>query len=328
MKKIFYLAGMVLMSAAAMSLASCENDEKKPQKPNGGEDTDSSIVLDRPELVEQESTQSSVTLVWEAVENASSYAYKINDGDEENIGDVQTLTVSNLAAGQTWEIKVRAVAPAGSIYRNSPWATYQFYREPVLVDPDAALQKWLGTYTVTSEKTVVYNTAALGGDGSISYDETPQEFEISIQPSFYEDRVRIYGLSQVDETWYAHGAILVDQSTDGKIDTVGLALMLEETLFTSGGYEVAWLGICDTGGKLEFASGLDWAFCWSMNDDGTFGFEANKTKSTTGNDMTVVAADAFAYYGSGIDFGEYYDKGPIRYPSGTLTLVKTGELTE
>lgn len=74
-------------------------------------------------VVDQASlSETSFTVTWEAVENAVSYAYTLNNGTEETAGST-TVTFSDLTASTQYTFKVKAVAAEDGGYTDSEWAS-------------------------------------------------------------------------------------------------------------------------------------------------------------------------------------------------------------
>ncbi|HIZ86224.1 MAG TPA: hypothetical protein IAC04_07010 [Candidatus Coprenecus stercoravium] len=324
MKRIFHYAATAMSIMAVAIFASCNpesNGTDSPNKPNEGSENNNgeTVRLATPKLREVSSTNTSIVLEWDAVENAASYAYRVDEADEKST-DALTVEISSLAPGVEHVIEVRAVAPAGSQYRNSTWASYPFYREPEIVDPQESLQSWLGEYDVVSESTL-----QIEGYGNITkytlLEGQQMEFTISIEPSYYEDMVRIYGMTSIDETWYAVAAHLTDEN--GNVLANELAPVLDYEITTSTeGYSVKWfaIGQLETAESPEIISGCEYPFYLTDNGDGTYEFTPLTGKTSTGVSFTVLATDMFADQGTSV--GMFYDTWPVNLPAGKWTLTK------
>lgn len=100
----------VVLLTAALSAVSCE--EKEPEvRP---------VQLDTPALALINSTSSSFTVGWAAVENASSYVYTLNGQQEETTSEL-SVTYEDLTPGE-YVLKVKAVATNPEQYPDSGWA--------------------------------------------------------------------------------------------------------------------------------------------------------------------------------------------------------------
>ena len=94
-----------LMAFAALALVSCKENKEPEPNPDA-------TKLATPVVTASEQTENSVTVIWEAVENAQSYAYKL-DGPttvEETTTAELTATFTELAAGE-YTVSVKAIAP-------------------------------------------------------------------------------------------------------------------------------------------------------------------------------------------------------------------------
>ena len=108
-KTTFYAS---LMLAASLALASCE-------KPDGPDNTETT-PLATPVLA-YETTETGFTVTWEAVENADSYIYRLDEGNEQTTTQCEAV-FTDMAPG-TYKVDVKAAAPAGSDYTDSKWAS-------------------------------------------------------------------------------------------------------------------------------------------------------------------------------------------------------------
>lgn len=116
MKKIFYFAAMASM--AAMALVSC--DKEKPGSGNNeGDDPVVEGTLSAPVLSVSDETSSSFTISWEAVENAVSYVYVLDEG-QENPTSQLSATFENMMPNTEYTVKVKACA---SGWEDSEWAS-------------------------------------------------------------------------------------------------------------------------------------------------------------------------------------------------------------
>lgn len=94
-KKLLFSAFFVLGAA----FAGCSDDEK-PVDP---------VALAAPVLAEDAVTQVSVAVVWDAVENAVSYACTLDGGAETTV-TLPSVRFDGLEPGRSYTVKVKAVA--------------------------------------------------------------------------------------------------------------------------------------------------------------------------------------------------------------------------
>lgn len=106
-KSLIYLAMILAMALCAVS---CEEKEPEVQP----------VQLEAPALTIVNSTSSSFTIGWEAVENASSYVYTLNGQQEETTSEL-SVAYADLTPGE-YVLKVKAVASDPELYPDSEWA--------------------------------------------------------------------------------------------------------------------------------------------------------------------------------------------------------------
>lgn len=108
MKRIFYFAAAAFAACAVM--VSCEKENEGP----------TSRALAAPVLT-VETTESTLTVSWNAITNAENYSYVFQNEAEETTSET-SVTFSDLENG-TYTVKVKANAPAGSEeYTDSKYA--------------------------------------------------------------------------------------------------------------------------------------------------------------------------------------------------------------
>lgn len=103
--KIFYIIGTMLLIAL---VSGCKKDEI--------------AKLSTPAPKVDEVTESTATIVWDAVENAASYTYTVNDGDEQSVTETKVL-IEGLEAETEYTVKVKAVSGDTGLYTDSDWAS-------------------------------------------------------------------------------------------------------------------------------------------------------------------------------------------------------------
>ncbi len=179
------------MALAACTVISCEKeDPKDPGTPGGGDDT-TPTKLATPN-VKAEVGETEVLVSWEAVANAASYEYTVDNGAATAIEATSvTLAVADLGAGNH-TVSVTALPAEGSKdYTKSDAGTCSFNIKeeegddpnPPTGDVSEDLKEWIGTYSATSTQQVefVNNSGSLGMnllDGGAT-------FEITIEASSF-----------------------------------------------------------------------------------------------------------------------------------------------
>lgn len=323
MKRIFYFAAMAL---AACTVISCEEkeDPKDPGTPGGGDDT-TPTKLATPN-VKAEVGETEVLVSWEAVANAASYEYTVDNGAATAIEATSvTLAVADLGAGNH-TVSVTALPAEGSKdYTKSDAGTCSFNIEEEGDDPNPPtgdvsedLKEWIGTYSATSTQQVefVNNNGSLGMnllDGGAT-------FEITIEASEDPNYVYVYGFSKVDSSIPAIATIFTNE--DGSLKALGLLADSQPITQDNEGYDMAYYGVCDRSGTLTFVTGLPYTFAF-INNGGTITSEAYQgALNEAGTDLfKVVATDLFSSDGQYINI--YYSNLPVQIPAGVITLTKS-----
>lgn len=310
MKRIFYFAAMALAACAVM--VSCEKEQT----------TTKTNRLKAPQVTATVG-ETEVSVSWEAVENAVSYEYTVDDGAAKNITTTSfTIAVADLASG-SHTVSVVALPEEGSEYKESRPGSATFEIKGAPVQPEGELSEWLGSYEVTASRQV-----ELTSDGqrvSMAMVEEPTTFNITIDASEYPDLVYVYGFSKVDADIPAVATLFSDQQT-GQV--VGLGLLAEEypVAKLEDGTQLAYYGIyenTDQEGVVGIVGGLQYTFIF-VNNGTTITSEAAPVyfSETQENPYYVVATDVMSAQGQ--EMALYYQSYPVKLPAGVFTLTKTG----
>lgn len=316
MKKIILYFGVAVISAVAVTV-SCDKEQ------NGSAAT----VLETPVVEISESTDTSFTVSWAAIENAVSYTYLLNSSTTASTTET-TVEFHDLKAGK-YTFTVRAVAGEESGLQDSEWSIPVEYTVTASDDPDDdpdnpdddpddpidpkdPITKWVGTYDLTSSATVEFYYNEAGGVSYRKLDE-PMSKQIQIRESEYYGEVEIYGLSAVSDDYFA---VARERTVNG---VSGLGLVLDEVLYTNG---AAWLGIYETeDGRMGIRPGLDMGFFF-VEKDGVITSTPRKGEFTSdGTVFYVIACDLFSMTEDG-NIGLYYKEWPAHLPAGDITLEK------
>lgn len=148
-KKNLYLAAMVFMTVVAV--ASCE----KPETENGNEETPEvteKTPLASPVLSVSEQTPTSFTIVWEPVDNALSYTYVLDSGEEQPTSQCNA-SFTDLVPTSEHSVKVKACPASDSEeWSDSEWAIIEVKLEmandwfvvngPYLFDESTGLHRY------------------------------------------------------------------------------------------------------------------------------------------------------------------------------------------
>ena len=321
MRKILYFAGMALM--ATLALASCKDDNGKDDGGNGGGGAQRLAV---PQLVLSDTTETSVTVSWGAIENAATYTYVFNNGEEASTAETSFIMETPEAGEYTFRVK--AVPAEGSEeYTDSQWSstiTYVFKGE--VQQPEGDLAQWIGTYSGTS--THVVNITS-GAQPTLS--ETPKNFELTFTASEDPNTLYVFGLSQLVDTdgnaWPMYAQLIQDET--GQVGICILADATELPAIGTGGnngeYDIIGMGIYQSGedpATIAWVTGLQWSFAFFLDGDNYVSYAARGYFNEDGTDtFTVIATDLFSIGNDGILL--YYDSAEL--PAVSMTLTKTGD---
>lgn len=120
MKRILYIL-CICLSAAALSFG-CSKTENGSHEPQD-DPSDSSEVLIPPVLRPGEATDTSLTVLWTAVEHADGYVYKVNEGEEYET-ELTEITVGGLEPSTLYTVSVKAVS-SDDAYEDSGWSSLE-----------------------------------------------------------------------------------------------------------------------------------------------------------------------------------------------------------
>ena len=115
MKKL----SVMLLALAAIAVTGCGKDDNEPNNPDAA-------AIATPELSVDETsvTATGFTVTWTAVENAGSYVYTVDNGQQKSTTATRA-TLTGLVAG-AHTVKVKAVPSDTYTYKESAWATISY----------------------------------------------------------------------------------------------------------------------------------------------------------------------------------------------------------
>lgn len=333
MKRIFYFAAMAL---AACTVISCEKEDPiDPGTPGGGDDT-TPTKLATPN-VKAEVGETEVLVSWEAVANAASYEYTVDNGAATAIEATSvTLAVADLGAGNH-TVSVTALPAEGSKdYTKSDAGTCSFnIKEEEGDDPNPPtgnLADWIGTYTATAEKGLLVGTDS---EGYITYAETtaPASFEITISENALTDGTPIAVIEGLSLVKFQDGSspfAAAYVQSDGSL-SMGFDISVGTVNATYAGgttveMSLIWTPFLLIEGGNEDGSDLitpiyDGVATYVLrNEDGVITLSGGEG-SIEGFPYTVLGAEAMGYDANG-QLGIFNSSGDV-HPAGTITLTKT-----
>ena len=141
MKKYYHMKSHIIPTIilSALMAISCGKQETNP------------VMLETPVANISNSTETSFTVSWEAVENASYYLYIFNSSTQ-GTTDENSIEFTGLTEGEKYTFIIKAVAEKESVYQDSKWSTLIEYTlqaedpgnpddnedpdDPVVLDPE------------------------------------------------------------------------------------------------------------------------------------------------------------------------------------------------
>ena len=237
------LRELLSLAAAALAgtvlLASCE---KEPQEPGGA-----AVPLAKPEIIIGDQTPTSFTATWTAVENADSYTYILDDGQEQATKET-SVKFTGLESGN-YTIKVKATSADKESFSDSEWAEARVsLREPdQLAAPVLSItEQDMTSFTVAWE--AVENAASYKYALNDGQELTTEELSVSfpdLTPGEYTVRVMAVATDPnfKDSAW---SDIKVVLKAPEKLDTP--APTVQDKSATS--FTVSWVAVENAGGYV------------------------------------------------------------------------------
>ena len=259
-----------------------------------------------------EKGETSAVVTWEAVENATSYKYIFNEGEELTTEETR-LEFTDLLMGNSYTIEVQALT-TDEAFKESSWATRSF----AIMD-----QRWVGTWTATWPQTLT----VMISDGAITsteFSNNPVTAELEItEDTTVPGRYLISGLSAIFKP---------DEMLAVAIMTTGAANSIDiynevSCGSPSNGFTPTWLAFAEvqnTDGSKHWQPVPGNAPVCTLTLDETGG---NATSSYVKEpNITIHAFDVFGFQSTNA-IGFYYPEGshegdPITLRAGEFTLVK------
>ena len=319
MKRIFYFAAMALAACAVM--VSCEKEQT----------TTKTNRLATPQVTATVG-ETEVSVSWEAIENAVSYEWTLNDGEATSITTTSfAIPMTDLTPGD-YTVSVVAYPEEGSEYQESRPGIGTFVIPEEEIEPSEGILAWEGVYTLTSTHTM--KIAVEGQYIAPTYVESPCTRELTISAYPYDDSLAIvYGLSDLtlldpdnnEFPAYAFAKLTPDNRLELKT-TESEDYMLGQAQFQDGTtgdlyfFALTWNAEAEAGKEFGIVSGGP-TFILENNGSAINGTPYSG-QLTTGESFTVAATDVLALT-DGVSFITY----PTDLPGGSWTLTKTSEIS-
>lgn len=319
MRKILYFAGMALM--ATLALASCKDDNGKDDGGNGGGGAQRLAV---PQLVLSDTTETSVTVSWGAIENAATYTYVFNDGEEASTAETSFIMETPEAGKYTFRVKAVPAEGSKEYIESQYSSTITYECKGAVAPPSEGLSAWLGTYEFTSANTL---SASVEGDEIVTnLTGNPKTFEIVISPYDGEggdSLAYVWGWSGWASEYYPGLGQLLPDGSFALLTSVSLG---EDT--ENPGTNIEWMLIAQIYGVTDIPDG----YITTINGP-VYSYILTNTNGSIAS--SVVAAGELdgggTYEGIGMDiFGNdgqytYFYNLPWDSPAGNLTATKTSD---
>lgn len=272
------------------------------------------VKLDTPSInATSDNNAGTLTLFWEAIDNAASYRYCLDDGSWTTTEETSViLQIADLEVGDHTFNVIADPEEGSTEYLSSDSGEYAFSIEAQQVEPNEQLQQWIGTYAVTCSQRIVMD---YNGSISMNKEDIEGEFTVTIEPSTSADYVWIYGMSQLGN-YPLWGTIHTDESGKSYLSIVTGTMAITQD---ADGKDMICLPLCeDSNGSILFITGTDYAF---LIDPDTMESIPNSGSLQDGRTFTTLAADIFSVEGNSTSI--YYQDFPVYIPAGTFTFTKT-----
>lgn len=313
MKRIFYFAAMALAACAVM--VSCEKEET----------TTKTNRLATPQVTATVG-ETEVSVSWEAIENAVSYEYTVDDGTAENITATSfTIPVADLTIG-SHTVSVKAIPEEGAEYKESRPGTATFNigggDVPEPLEPGTLISNMsdlIGTWTVTTVGTFAWPKDPQNPQYVMAqYTNEPRTFDVTISE---------YGVDTLQMTgWSVMGAeipALIVKDPSGQTNGIGLVTMVTVGEAQEGTIPT-WYAVDVEGSGFPQQPLL--AYVFSMREDGTvvgsaMTYNLKYTDGTTA-DVTVASYEIYPIAVDGSGNYNIYAEVCDGAAGGDFTMVK------
>lgn len=324
MRKILYYAGMALIATSV--LVACNQDDvgKTPDTPGGGGGT---VRLAVPQPSFTDTTETSVTVTWEAIPNAASYTYALNGTEGTTTEPQYVIETPNTG---DYSFRVKAVPAEGSTeYTESQWSptiTYNF--QGFSSGPVEALSQWFGTYTVTSEYGILAQSDATQQGVAISKVSESVTLNITISEYPYEGGDSIAYITGWS-SWASAGCEGWEGESIpgwGMIDTDGNLYFLTDQNIgeLTDGIDGVWLvmGYVNSPDYTGYSTitGTGYGFVMTRDGDNVSVVIPEDAELSDGGTFAYEAVDIFGTDGT----TSYYFNLPRTYAAGGFTVEQTG----
>lgn len=295
---LLWTAAAVLMLSVSCEKNTVPEPEPEPELPR----------ISAPELRIFDYDETSFIVEWDAVENAGSYAYVLDDSPEMTVSETR-LRISDLET-KSYVLKVKAVSKALQLADSE----YAEIKIDLGHRTSPQVEQWLGTWTATFAQTLQWNTADDAEEEVVLLDEA-MEVELVIAENLEEENgVTVTGWYPPEPETPAYGVVMADGS-----------LVMHQSIAvgkpTADGTPT-WMSFCSSGGEFGFVPGKDvYPYTLKIQERG----EANGTVFegllTTGLKFKVVNLGIYYDAGNGRvripEYGESY-----LLPAGAVQLVR------
>lgn len=315
---------LLVIAFAFFMLSACEKDKpgndtgkdpENPENPENPEKPGATNRLPRPELrlVNSEEDPNDFYIEWDAIEHASKYCWQIA-GEKTDSTENTSILFDDLGTGD-FTINVKAISGSED-YLDSFYASVIVANRPITPE----YEEWLGTYTLTSDKTLVY--AKDSEDKNVIKD---QEMNLNITVDTYGALqvpggkiyrgYKIFGLSKefpeefsvaVFEHEVTQNMVLLNQVTYGDADAEGFVKQ--------------WMGFGELGEQMSIIPGSGFYPFTFSKADGNYTVTPGKVPQQ-GGEVVFKAYEIVHFNPNNMLY--YTEAAESAY--GDFTMVKTGD---
>lgn len=283
-----------------MLFAACEQEPKKQPEPELPK-------IATPELNLTNYNANSFLVEWDAIEGAGAYAYSLDGSSEMTISETR-VAITNLET-KSYHLKVKAISEALQM-ADSEYAELTIELKH---KTDSNVQKWLGTWKATFNKSVKWSDKENEDEVQLLEDDFHSELTVT-EDIEIPNGVLITGWYPLSPETPAKGTVMAD-------GTLYLCNGVVTGETTQDGTPT-WISFCTSGSSFGFISGADlYPYSITIREDGSALGIVAKGTLTTGQKYEVLSLGIYNILDNGRIRIPYYGESYV-LPAGAVQMTK------